>query len=410
MSTEQTSLTPKDLIILNRTGENLKKVIRALIREFPQSAQSITGMSQWLNYNRSNCQRVLNAVHKSINGKDVLCLLPGIASLEEFIDKVSVFQLDKQLILETKKAIEIFSLHTKQYAKSHAQLKRLLNNSAEHVNEKQEALTAFEKRQQHYLCSKQLFNSSVDTLFSSYILTQNNHNKEFLQEVALVSKLGISRSKEAPPFVQFYTHPNPDGFIRPEHITKDSTIDTRQFHIGIIDEYSDPQLAKAYSSYSASNSGIVFNELNSNKPFNASFLFSNPDELANPLVHESKCSSTSISIKNPTKKLVMMVFLDKKLDMRSSVNIGCYSSNQRVEEGKLRAEDMWTERLPELLELAVLQSSSARAQSIEGLQVGEMNDYLFNFAQLNKQDFVCYMMEVDYPIWSSTYRIYFEHC
>jgi len=65
--------------------------------------------------------------------------------------------------------------------------------------------------------------------------------------------------------------------------------------------------------------------------------------------------------------------------------------------------------LAEFPELNVLHASSPRAKNIDGLAVGEMSDYLFNFARLNKDDFVCYMMEVNYPVWSSTYRIYFEH-
>jgi len=153
----------------------------------------------------------------------------------------------------------------------------------------------------------------------------------------------------------------------------------------------------------------VFNDFANGNNFNATFLFSNPDELANPLVHKSKCSSTSISIKNPTKKLMMLVFLEKKLDMRSMVNVGCYSGNQKVEEGKLRSDDMWTERLPEFPELRIVQPNSPDAQSISGMAIGELSDYLFNFSNLDKKDFACYLLEVDHPIWSSTYRVYFEH-
>ena len=403
-------LEKKDIVALNRTGESLKHVLRHLIIKFPQSAQSISGMSTWLDYNRSNCQRILNALQKSDNGKEVLCLLPGISGLEEFISKVSHCHAEPQLILEAEKAIQVFNHQIKQYARSHAELKRLLSEPKNVLNANHEIVTGQNKRKQHFVSSKQLLDSSVDTLFSCYILTQSSHDQEFLQEVAMISKRGIIRGKEAPPFVQFYTHPNPEGFTAPEHITAESRIEANKFRIGIVDEFSDVNLADAYSSYSTSNSGIVFNELNDGGPFDASFLFSNPDELANPLVHQSKCSSTSVSIKNPTQKLVMMVFLEKKLDMRSSVNVGCYSGNQKVEEGKLRADDMWTERLAQFPELNVLQTSSPRAHNIGDLNVGEMCDYLFNFASLDKGDFVCYMMEVDYPIWSSTYRIYFEHC
>ena len=403
------SLKKEDIVALSRTGENIKNVLRHLIAKFPQAAQSISGMSAWLDYNRSNCQRLLNAVQKSENGRQVLCLLPGISGLEEFIAKVTAQSLDAQLILEAEKAVQVFNQQIRQYARSHAELKRLLTEADGAAPESDQELSAENKRKQHFLSSKLLLDSSVDTLFACHVLTENSQDQAFLQEVALVSKRGIVRSKEAPPFVQFYSHPNPEGFTAPEQITSLSRIENNQFRLGIIEEFSDPGLADAYSSYSASNSAIVFNDVNDGGPFDASFLFSNPDELANPLVDPSQCSSTSISIKNPTEKLVMMVFLDKKLDMRSSVNVGCYLGNQKVEEGKLRADELWTERLAEFPELNVLHASSPRAKNIDGLAVGEMSDYLFNFARLNKDDFVCYMMEVNYPVWSSTYRIYFEH-
>lgn len=91
----------------------------------------------------------------------------------------------------------------------------------------------------------------------------------------------------------------------------------------------------------------------------------------------------------------MLVFLEKKLDMRSSVNVGCYSGNQKVEEGKLRSDDMWTERLPEFPELRIVQSDSPDIYQQDGLAIGKMCDYLFTFANLDKNEYSCYMLEVD---------------
>ncbi|MFT5756623.1 MAG: hypothetical protein ACI9LM_001343 [Alteromonadaceae bacterium] len=404
-------LEKEDLIALNRTGENLKSVLRHIVTEFPHSAQTITGMSHWLEFNRSNCQRILNGLQKSKNGQQVLCLLPGIAGLQEFLIQVSKKKLEAQLVLEASKAIEVFESQIKKYARSHAELKRILGDHSVKNNRYNTSLSAIEKREQHYLASKQLIGSSVDTLFSCYIIKENDKDSEFLQEVTIISKRGIQRSKASPPFVQFYTHPHPEGFTTPENITKKSRIDTSKFHIGVIDQFSSKGFLQAYSSYSTSNSGIVFNDIVDNEcaPFDGTFLFSNPDELANPLVHQSQCSSTSISIKNPTKKLLTLVFLEKKIDRCSTVNVGCYSGNQKVEEGKLRADDMWTERLPEFPELNVLHPESPRARINNELDIGEMTDFLFSYSHFNKNDFVCYLLEVDFPIWSSTYRVYFEH-
>jgi hypothetical protein len=104
-----------------------------------------------------------------------------------------------------------------------------------------------------------------------------------------------------------------------------------------------------------------------------------------------------------------LVFLDKAIDMRSTVNVGCYQGNQKVDDGHLKASDMWTERLPSFPDLKIVNLLSPNISSSSSLNIVELTDYQFKFAQLDKQNFVCYMMEINYPIWSSTYRIYFEH-
>lgn len=398
------ALEKEDLILLNRTGDNLKSVLRQVVQHFPQSAGSINGMSRWLDFNRSNCQRILEGINKSKDGKDALCLFPGIAGLEEFLQKAAQQNIENSVLLEAQKAVEVFAKVLKKYARSHAELKRLLGNSVVKSKANHGALTSNEKREQHYLASKQLLGASINSLFACYILRENELNTQYLHEVALISKKGISRAIEAQPFIQFYSHPQPENFTSPESICADSRVQKGAFQVGVVEEFSTFGLIDAYSSYSASNSGIVFNNLPESTQFDATFLFSNPDELSNPLNSSSNCSSTSISIKTPTKKLFMLVFLEKKLAMQSLVNVGCYAGNQKVEEGKLRADDMWTEKLPEFPELKIVPNGTPLQGDMQA-----MTDYLFNFAELDANDFCCYLLEVDHPIWSSTYRVYFEH-
>ncbi|WP_340677067.1 hypothetical protein [Paraglaciecola sp.] len=401
-------LQQSDLTSLNQLGEQLKFALIEIIHQFPKQAQTIAGLSEYLIYNRSNAQRIINAINKSQRGTDVLCQLPGIVSLTEFCQKSALHGAKNQLN-ELQNLIETFQQNIKLHARSHTELKRMLSTNVT-LTHKASVSADNNKREVLYQAVKDLIGASVDTLFCSYILSDTKKNKNYLQEIAMISKLGVVREDFAPPFVQFYTHPHPHDFVKPNKITANSTLTNKGFSIGVVEEYSTAGLLAAYSSYSPSNSGIVFDNFSNNKPFNATFLFENPDELANPITHQSHCSSTSISIQNPTKKLVMLVFLDKKIDMRSTVNVGCYQGNQKVEDGKLRASDMWTERLPEFPELKIVNPLSTNITSTSALNIVELTDYQFDFAQLNRQKFVCYMMEIDYPIWSSTYRIYFEHC
>jgi hypothetical protein len=401
------SLHQSDLASLSQLGKELKSALKEVIDNLPNRVQSISGMSEHLNYNRSNCQRLLNATSKNKEGIEVISLLPGITSLTEFCEKSTPY-IEAKENHKLQHLIEEFQRQIKLHARSHSELKRILSSYSD-VNSEQKIVTKKDKQARLYEAAKELIGASIDTLFCSYILSNSTKNKDFLQETAMISKLGNTHEKFAPPFVQFYTHPHPNDFVKPSLITADSITTNDGFSIGIVDEYSSDGLFDAYASYSPSNSGIVFDDFSENKPFNATFLFDNPDELANPITHQSHCSSTSLSIRNPTKKLVMLVFLDKAIDMRSTVNVGCYQGNQKVDDGHLKASDMWTERLPSFPDLKIVNLLSPNISSSSSLNIVELTDYQFKFAQLDKQNFVCYMMEINYPIWTSTYRIYFEH-
>ncbi|KZN50995.1 hypothetical protein [Pseudoalteromonas luteoviolacea] len=70
---------------------------------------------------------------------------------------------------------------------------------------------------------------------------------------------------------------------------------------------------------------------------------------------------------------------------------------------------MWTERFPEFPNLNVtsLENNFVHSQ-LEQSQM-ERIQYLLDVSNTDAQDFICYATHVDFPIWSSTYRIYFEH-
>lgn len=393
----------EDKAALNRLGEQFRLIIRGLLSEMPGSAQTISGFSEWLGVNRSNSQRLLNAALRAARGTDVILALPGVAALEEFAVRTREKGLGVKAIGELEAITARFAADIKRYGRSHADLKRQLLPESEQRPIKFEG--GENRRAQHYYASEALLGESTQTLVATHILTEHELRPEFLQEVALVAKLGNQRARHAQPFTQYYSHANIPGFSRPARICANDRLDKKRFSVGIVEDFSSPEVFDAYAGYDGNRSALVFNPIE--QSFDASFLFANPDELANPLHSSSFCSSTSISIKNPTRRLIMMVFLDKQLDMRSSVNVGCYSANHSVAEGQLSPERLWSERLPEFPELSVL--TSTHQLDAFSAQANTMKDFLFRYTGLNPHQFVGYVMQVEYPIWSSTYRIYFEH-
>ncbi|KZN56517.1 hypothetical protein [Pseudoalteromonas luteoviolacea] len=387
---------------LTRLGERIQKTFLAVSHALPEHAHTIGGFAKYLDYNRSNSQRFFAAC-KANNGLQVLVELPGTQALQQLCEKLSPL-LPSVLISQVNQVVDLFSQCIESNAKSHADLKRLLQEpkNSEVLKE------GSEHKAQLYHAAKALLKFSVEEVFCIYILRENQNDPSYLQEVALISKSGINRLMGAVPFVQFYTHPHPEHFSGPVEITASSALKPNEFTLGVSKELSSPGFLNAFSTYSPSNSGLVFDPLPSQNS-DVTFVFNNPDEVVNPLDRNSPCSSTSLSIKNPVKKLTMLVLLEKQIDKCSTVNIGCYHSNQKVEEGKLKASDLWTERFPEFPELKItpLENDFAHSQLLEE-QKTKLR-YLLTVSGIAADDFICYTTDVDYPIWSSTYRIYFEH-
>ena len=193
-------LPQTELNELANLGELLKSTLVAMIDEFPISVRSIGGMSTHLDYNRSNCQRLLNAVSNKKQGLEVICLLPGPTSLLDFCNKSSKY-LTVQKTEKLFKLVTDFQQKIKFNARSHSELKRLLsenNNAHEH----QSVLTQQSKSQKLYEAAKEFMGASVETLFCSYILSCKCED-EYLQETAMISKQGNVHESYAPPFVQF---------------------------------------------------------------------------------------------------------------------------------------------------------------------------------------------------------------
>ena len=388
---------------LTRLGERIQKTFLAIKAELPEKAKTIGGFARYLDYNRSNSQRFFTAC-KASDGLQVLVELPGVQALLLMQQKLTPL-IPAPLLKQLKQVTDLFEQCLNQHASSHAQLKRMLSTAKQKT---QNTMHGDDHKAQLYYAAKSLLRFSVEEVFCVYILKENKANPAFLQEVALISKSGIKREAGAVPFVQFYTHPNPDNFTQPLNISQQSRLETNLFTIGVSEEYSTSGFLNAFSTFSPSNSGLVFDPLPSDS-CDATFVVNNPDEVVNPLNQSSPCSSTSLSIKNPTKAMTMLVLIEKQIDKCSTVNIGCYHNNQKVEDGKLKASDMWTERFPEFPELKISQTTDNLAHFQLQQDHKDKLRYLLDIARVDIEDYICYSTHVNFPIWSSTYRIYFEH-
>lgn len=402
------ALSENDLIHLTRTGEQLKNAVRDLVSQLPPTAQSINGMAKYLSANKSTCQRLLNVLHKSQDGLDVIMLVPGFEGINQFIDCMETLDVDGSLIEQARKASKTFIKDIKTFGRSHSGLKRLLSGRMQSSQGGYSLNAAEQNRAAHFNASRQLLGESSDLTFAAFIAQPNPGNDAFYQEIALVSRQGVNIKTQARPFMQFFSKDClPSASQTAAH--SDGTPNVEEFALGMVDAFSSIDLTEAYSGYSQATSSLVFANLKAEEqPFDATFLFNNPKDSQNPLTSEYKTTVHSISVKIPTKRLVMLMFLDKQLDRRSSVNVGCYPNSIVLERQHHTYDEIWNDRFPEFPELKIVNSLTSVKELTDIERSDEMIQYLFDYAKLDKEQFVCYMIDVQYPIWASTYRIYFE--
>ena len=122
-------LSEHALEILSLTGDELKHVYRSIIYSLPQSAQTLSGLTRYLGYNRSNAQRILNAINKSDTGLDVIKQMPGTNGLKDFNLCLKTVDVGEQWFSQAERVTAQFESVIKQFAKSHAQLKRALSQT-----------------------------------------------------------------------------------------------------------------------------------------------------------------------------------------------------------------------------------------------------------------------------------------
>lgn len=402
------ALGENDLIHLNRTGEQLKSAVRNLIVQLPPHGQSINGMAKYLGADKSTCQRLLNVVNKSHDGIEVILLLPGIDGINQYIDCAETQSIDPTLIDAARKASKTFAKDIKTFSRSHSGLKRLLQAKEEQVEISYSLSAAEQNRADHFHASQRLLGESGELTFAAFIAQPNPRATQHYQEVALVSRQGVNIKTQARPFMQFYSKEClPSDSQRAQKSAGVPLVD--EFALGMVDEFSSIDLREAYSGYSQETSSMVFSNIkHEDQPFDATFLFNNPKESANPVDSQFKTTVHSISIKIPTKRLVMLVFLDKQLDKRSSVNVGCYPNSIVLERQRHTYDDIWNDRFPEFPDLKIVNALNSIKELTAVENSDEMVQYLFDYAKLSREQFVCYMIDVNYPIWSSAYRIYFE--
>ena len=401
-------LTSSKLANIDREGELIKSCLTNLVESFPNHAKSITGMSKWLVANKSTCQRMVETLFKTTNGLQVVQLLPGPKGILSFIKLAVKKHINSQLIDEATIAVERFENIIYEYARSHSALKKLIIDSSKKDSGR---INKAEQRKALYEAVKNLTGEIIDTEFKLFILKDSTVDNKYLQHYIL-SYLENCEFRENSRPILFPFFPNEDASTvpSPNIIDKDSKLDKQLPALSFLKEYtSDNVLNNLEDTIFDDSWAVMPTDTNKTNNYDFGIIKNYPMEQLGPFFGGTKASCASTIVRCATKKLNVLCFLERKYAMRSVASVSIYSTHTKQVNLLANPESLWFDRFQDDIDLNLYDSDIDYSDKLQHKKANELVDRFFKLSGCNKEDFSCYLIQVDYPIWSSHYRIYFQY-
>lgn len=406
-------LSDSEVAQIRRAGEHFKKVLRELFDTLPRSARSIAGMARWSGVNKSTCQRLVQALTKASDGVDVIVTLPGSSALQQVSEQFKRLLEFTDVLAEFDRMIEQYEELILKYASSQAELKRLL---VKYQSLESPSLQSYNRtlKKSAYDANKEVTGESVDAYIGLHFIRQNRQDKNLLDEMIVASKFGVELSTSARPFVQSFSGNFSELEISaPLSLNQQnkSAFNNQRNGEYLLTEYSTPGVENCYAGVGNLKNSLIYNHTLhqfDRQKFDITLAHLDVKTQANPLSDDYKIVCQSLMQRSPAKRLVIMTFIEKELDLSSSVQGGCYPSSIKAHEKGHRPEDLWSERFSDSPEIKLI-SPEERQLSLK-LKVDQLDNIIADsFALLGEQreNFAGYYMDVDYPLWLTSHRFYF---
>lgn len=403
------TLSRKELSLIGREGERIKNGLANLVEDFPNHAKTITGMSKWLNANKSTCQRMVETINKAVDGLEVVNSLPGPAGLKGFIDLAEEKSINPKLVDEARAVVQRFENLIYEYSRSHSALKKLINESSststERTGSKRDARAAL------YEAAKLVTGESMESSFFACIIKENDHDSKYLQQFTLSYYEGCRASENSRPvMVPVAPGENTLDFEKPDVISQGEQKGDSLSHVSLIRELTSPSIIDHINDFThGENWMVVPTETDKNSETNIGVIKNYPKEQLGPFHGGKKASCVGAHTRYPTKNLYVMCFLDKKYAMRSVANAGIYSSGSQLINIISSPDALWFDRFHDEADLGLSGPNDDFSQKLGYPMANELVDELFSMSECNRDDYTCFLMQVEFPIWSTAYRMYFQY-
>ena len=408
------ALNEIDLAQVKRSGEHFKKTLRELFENIPPKSRSIIGLHRWTKVNKSTCQRLVQALTKSTDGIDVVIKLPGPDGLQQFIKKFKKLFEDKSKLGDFDQMIQEYQNLIFSYASSQSNLKRVLLQSSSKTNLNREQY--FKKlRMQAYQTNRELTGESIDLYFGIHVIKENKEDKTTVDETVVANRIGVELAKNARPFVQTFTaNQGSSDLLPPVAVAQhDFFEESKKGHNEyLLTDFSSPDIGKSFAGVGSLGNNLIYNQnLNPSltEKFDITMAFQVLKGQKSPLHGGPKVMSQGLMQRSPAKKLILLTLMNKKLDKRSAVQGGCYPSSVRALEIGHNPEDLWSDKFSDSSEIKILDTDSESMAEKTG--VDNADQLIAEVMRLLRDDvtnYTGYFLEVDYPLWLTSQRFYFD--
>jgi hypothetical protein len=376
-------------------------------------------MSRELNLHKSTCQRIVEGLNERGDGRETLVRLPGVEGLSTFLAACKRHGIKPDIIEPAKAAVIQYESMLREFGGSQRQLVALLRSSAsppapvltaaipaaERTPSRIEEL----RRDMHQACAR-LVGSEIGAKVVVAAIRPIADDPKRLEIYVLSCQLDIHRELFARPIV-------PILYARrrarrtgdsPELLTEDPP-ESPPFKI--IPDFTTAGLKPVHLENIEGGTALVLDTESADRnsgPLDVSLLFWSKDP-KDPRTDGPPRWDMAARIPEPSRALVLDVYLHEDLARLASPSIGCFSLSAAP--GDTHAGDpdqLWHERFPESPELRFLQRAGLATPSEFNPRHAAMVLRTFLEAQWDPTKFVCYRSEVRFPLWQSEYRMYFH--
>ncbi|TQV89734.1 hypothetical protein [Aliikangiella coralliicola] len=403
-----------DLVQVRRSGEHFKKTLREIFEHIPRTAHSIAGLARWTGVNKSTCQRLVQALTKSVDGIDVIITLPGPGGLNQINSKFKKLINDQESLSNFAQMVGEYENLIFDYATSQSELKRILLQSQAQGAGTKDSYTR-KLRKVAYETNREISGETVDLYVAIHVLRVNKDDDSYLDELVVANRVGVELSRNARPFVQAFS-----GNQKAITVTKPVSVNSTNIHEKVtnesgeylLEDFSTMDIESCFSGVGSLKNSLIYNHTLApvdSKKFDISVVFLDYKTQRNPIQHEHKIFCQSLMQRSPAKRIFMLSLIEKELDRASTIQSGCYPSSIKAHEIGHNPEDLWSERFSDSAEIKLFKPTEEGIGTKSNIpHIDALMSQVFEILGDDPARYIGYHLDLDYPLWLTSQRIYYD--